>query len=105
MLCGTPLLLNNSALPDDGSFSPATEKLALFERVYGKLIDNGWCLAAIEAEPLEASVLQSYVGSRIKVFIAPRIWLKILVAESAEIDSLLWSGSKEVGALTVSRAS
>jgi hypothetical protein len=105
MLCGTPLLLNNSELPDNGTFSPATEKLTLFEKVYGRLGGEGWWLAAIEAEPLEASILQAYTGSHVTVHISPRIWLKILVAGSEAVDNLLWLGCQESGPVTVNRAS
>lgn len=112
LLSGTPLLLNNSVLPDNGNFSPATEKLTLFERVYGKLSNEGWLLAAIEADPLEASILRAYTGSQISIHLAPRIWLEILVMEifakkdgEEESSSSFWSGSKATGVVTVDRAS
>jgi hypothetical protein len=103
-LSGTPLLLNSSELPDNGNFSPATEKLTLFERVYGKLSDDEWSLAAIEADPLEANILQSYTGSRVTVHISPRIWLEILMMERDGIYGLLRSSSRESGTVTVDRA-
>ena len=88
MFSGTHLLLNNTDLPINGNFSPATEKLTLFEKVYGKIYDPTWPLVAIESDPLEASVLQSYGGRNVAVHLAPKIWLDILVTELEDIDDL-----------------
>ena len=87
MFSGTPLLLNNSALSMDGDFSPATEKLALFERAYGRICNHS--IVAIESDLQEANILQSYVGSSITVHLSPKIWLDILVTEMETIDELL----------------
>jgi hypothetical protein len=89
MFSGTPLLLNNSDLPIDGSFSPATEKLTLFERVYGNIYDPNWPIVAIESDPLEASILQAYGGRGVVVHLSPKIWLDILVNEPETLDELL----------------
>ena len=89
MFSWAPLLLNNSDLPIDGSFSPATEKLALFEREYGRICDPNWPIVAIESDPLEASVLQAYGGRQVVVHLSPKIWLDILVNESETLDKLL----------------
>jgi hypothetical protein len=89
MFSGTHLLLNNSNLPVNGGFSPATEKLALFERTYGRIYDPNWPLVAIESDPLEASILQAYGGRNVVVHLSPRIWLDIIVNELETLDSLL----------------
>lgn len=86
---GTRLLLNNSDLPADGNFSPATEKLTLFEREYGKNCDPRWPVVAIESDPLEASILQAYGGKSVVVHLSPKIWLDILMNESETLDDLL----------------
>lgn len=86
---GTHLLLNNSDLPADGSFSPATEKLTLFERAYGNICDPDWPVVAIESDPLEASILQAYGGRNVVVHLSPKIWLDILVNELGTLDDLL----------------
>lgn len=89
MSSGTPLLLNNSDLPADGSFSPATEKLALFEKTYGKICDPDWPIVAIESDPLEASILQHYGGKNVVVHLSPKIWLDILMPELEILDEML----------------
>jgi hypothetical protein len=89
MFSGTQLLLSNNSLPDDGNFSPATEKLTLFERAYGNIYDPNWPIVAIESDPLEASVLQAYGGRNVVVHLSPKIWLDILVNEPDTIDELL----------------
>lgn len=89
MFSGTRLLLNNSDLPADGSFSPATEKLTIFEREYGNIYDPNWPIVAIESDPLEASVLQAYGGKSVIVHLSPRIWLDILMNETETLDDLL----------------
>lgn len=89
MFSGTHLLLNTNHLPDDGSFSPATEKLTLFEREYGKICDPDWPVVAIESDPLEASILQAYGGKNVIVHLSPKIWLDILVNEPETLDDLL----------------
>ena len=89
MFSGTHLLLNNSDLPTDGNFSPATEKLTLFERVYGKICDSSWPIVSIESDPLEASILQDYGGRNVVVHLSPRIWLDILMNEPDTLDDLL----------------
>jgi hypothetical protein len=89
---GTPLLLNNSELPADGTFSPATEKLTLFERTYGKIYNPNWPIVAIESDPLEASILQSYGGKNVIVHLSPKIWLDIIVNEMETLDDLLVCG-------------
>jgi hypothetical protein len=89
MFAGTHLLLNNSSLSANGDFSPATEKLTLFEREYEKVRNLDWPLVAIESDPLEASVLQAYGGRSVVVHLAPKIWLDILVVEGETLDELL----------------
>jgi hypothetical protein len=89
MFSGTSLLLNNSDLPADGSFSPATEKLTLFERTYGKICDPDLPIVAIESDPLEANIIQAYGGKNVVVHFSPKIWLDILVTESETLDELL----------------
>ena len=89
MFSGTPLLLNNSDLPTDGNFSPATEKLTLFEKTYGRIYDPDWPIVAIESDPLEASILQDYGGRNVTVHLSPKIWLDILVNELETLDELL----------------
>ena len=89
MFAGTPLLLNNSDLPADGSFSPATEKLTLFEREYGQICDPDWPIVAIESDPLEADILRAYGGRNVAVHTSPKIWLDILMIEPESLDELL----------------
>jgi hypothetical protein len=89
MICGTPLLLNNSELPEDGKFSPATEKLTLYEKIYGKRNDSDCPLVAIESNPLEASILQAYGGWSIVVHLSPKIWLDIIVVCEEDLDEML----------------
>jgi hypothetical protein len=103
---GTHLLLNNSDLPIDGSFSPATEKLTLFEKVYGKIYSPDWPIVAIESDPLEASILQAYGGRSVVVHLSPKIWLDILVNELETLDDLLICNQfREAVVLTVDQAS
>lgn len=106
MFTGTHLILNNSDLPADGSFSPATEKLALFEREYGRIYDPNWPIVAIESDPLEASVLQAYGGRNVVVHLSPKFWLEILVNEQETLDELLvCSHFRESVVSTVDQAS
>ena len=105
MMQGTPLLLNINDISESGRNSLATEKLALFEKVYGKECEFDPPLVAIESSPHEASILQSYTGLNAIVHLAPKTWLDILVVDDDELDDFLTESHMRREVVIVEQAS
>lgn len=88
LLLSESKLLYIEDLPQDFDYSVETAKLSILERFFGEDLKQNRKIIAIEADPLEASILKNYNPSII-VLMAPLVWLNVIATDPKDMHKTL----------------